>query len=218
MSGSGIGSSRLPGGAAMAPGEVEVVAGRFMYSTVAFYLSTDLMLTNRRFVAVRPNTLLGLIPVGTRRSNYPIENIAGVNAGTRFSVGGAVLGTLAILIGVGALGLPGAGFLGVLLLILGLPMVIGSPQQAIEVMNSGGGVITFPVSVFERRRTLEFAGQVSEAMARSTRGRPAAPPASAPAERADSRRALRDIEQLRADRLITEEEFAEKRAEILKRL
>ena len=29
-------------------------------------------------------------------------------------------------------------------------MIIGAPKQAIEVMNSGGGLIRFPVSVFER--------------------------------------------------------------------
>lgn len=72
----------LPGGASLAPGETVLVADRFMFSTVAFYLHTDLALTNRRLYAVRPNTLLGLIPVGTARSNFPVENIAGVNAGT----------------------------------------------------------------------------------------------------------------------------------------
>jgi hypothetical protein len=75
---------RLPGGAALAPGELIVVEDSFMYSTIAFYLHTDLALTNRRLYAVRPNTMLGLIPVGTARSNFPVENIAGVNAWTRF--------------------------------------------------------------------------------------------------------------------------------------
>ena len=76
--------TNLPGGASLAPGEIVLVGDRFMFSTIAFYLHTELVLTNRRLYAVRPNTLLGLIPVGTARKNFPIENIAGINAGTRF--------------------------------------------------------------------------------------------------------------------------------------
>ena len=50
-------------------------------------------------------------------------------------------------------------------LLLGLASIIGAPKQAIDVMNSGGGRISFPVSVFERDRTVEFANRVSEALA-----------------------------------------------------
>ncbi len=37
-------------------------------------------------------------------------------------------------------------------------------------ITQGGGLIRFPVSVFERGRTLGFADRVSEAIARSTKG------------------------------------------------
>jgi hypothetical protein len=79
-------SNRVPGGVALAPDEATLIDDRFMYSTVVFYLHTELALTNRRFLAARPSTIFGLIPVGTARSSYPIDNIAGVNAGTRFDV------------------------------------------------------------------------------------------------------------------------------------
>lgn len=63
-----------------------------MLSTIAFYLDTQIALTNRRLVAILPNTLLGVKPVGAARSNFPIENIAGVSAATRFDVLGALVG------------------------------------------------------------------------------------------------------------------------------
>jgi hypothetical protein len=209
----------LPGGASLAPGEAVLVGERFMFSTVAFYLHTDLVLTNRRLYAVRPNTLFGLIPVGTARSNFPIENIAGVNAGTRFDVLGVVFGAVGILFGLGALQIPGAALLGLLLLVLGVATFIGAPKQAIEVMNSGGGLIRFPVSVFERGRTLEFAGRVSEAIARPTRGAiaPDVTTAANPSH-ADPGTALLDLERLREQGLITDSEYAAKRGEILTRL
>lgn len=209
----------LPGGASLAPGEVVLVGDRFMFSTIAFYLHTDLVLTNRRLYAVRPNTLLGLIPVGTARKNFPIENIAGINAGTRFDFLGVIFGVIALLVGIPTMTIPNAGLLGLLLVLLGLAVIVGAPKQAIEVMNSGGGVILFPVSVFERSRTLEFAGRVSEAIARSSRGGRIADEASPPhTGGADPSRALQDLQRLREQGLVTESEYTAKRAEILARL
>jgi hypothetical protein len=212
-------SNRVPGGVALAPDESTLIVDRFMYSTVAFYLHTELALTNRRFIAARPSTMVGLIPVGTSRSSYPIENIAGVNAATRFNVGGFILGILTVLVGFGALTLPNAGSLGVLLILLGAALVAGAPKQFVEVMNSGGGTIRFPVSVFERGRTLEFASRVSEAIARSPKGGRASDGYARPAAAAsDPTGALRQLEQLRSQGLITDSEFAEKRQDVLKRL
>jgi hypothetical protein len=209
---------RLPGGASLAPGEVILATGRFMFSTVAFYLMTDLVLTNRRLYAMRPSTFLGLIPIGTKRSNFPIENIAEVNAATRFNIAGVITGALALLIGLAALSLHGAEFFGIILILLGGYAIVGAPKQAIEVMNSGGGLILFPVSVLERKRTLEFAGDVSEAMARPSFGGRTPPPQAQSPEPVDARGALRNLEQLRSEGLITADEYAAKRAEILQRL
>lgn len=206
----------LPGGAPLAPGETPLVGDRFMMSTIAFYLHTELVLTNRRLYALRPNTLLGLIPVGTARSDFPIENIAGVTAGTRFDIAGG----LVFLFGLAVLQYPNGAILGLLLLILGVFTIIGAPKQAIEVMNSGGGVIRFPVSLLERSRTVEFANLVSEAVARpTTRGGVVTsvlvapmPPAADPSD------LLRQLNRLREQGLINEAEYTAKRGEILARL
>lgn len=86
-------------------------------------------------------------------------------------------------------------------------------------MNSGGGVIRFPVSMFERARTVEIANRVSEALARtSPRG---VPSVTGPAQRvdgADAADALRRLQDLRNQGLITDGEYGAKRAEILSRL
>src|SRR3954447_10311675 len=118
-------SNRVPGGVALAPDESTLIDDRFMYSTVAFYLHTELALTNRRFLAARPSTILGLIPVGTSRSSYPIDNIAGVNAGTRFDILGVIFGAFTLVIGLAALAVPGAGALGALLVVLGIGVIAG---------------------------------------------------------------------------------------------
>ncbi len=190
-----------------------------MFSTVAFFLHTELVLTDRRLYALRPNTVFGLIPVGTARSNFPIENIAGINAGTRFDVLGVLIGAIAALFGVGAFFIPGVGLLGLLLALFGLGVIIGAPKQAIDVMNSGGGRISFPVSVFERDRTVEFANRVAEALAQtSSRASGTAPVATQPARSGATADALRNLQALHDQGLITDGEFGAKRAEILGRL
>ena len=148
-----------------------------------------------------------------------MENIAGVNAGTRFNVGGVIVGVLAVLAGFGALSVPNAASLGIVLILLGAAAIAGAPRQFVEVMNSGGGTIKFPVSVFERGRTLEFASRVSEAIARSPKGGRASDGYARPAPaQSDPTGALRQLEQLRNQGLITDAEFDAKRQEVLNRL
>lgn len=189
-----------------------------MLSTIVFYLHTEIVLTDRRLYAMRPNTLLGLIPVGAARSNFPIENIAGVSAATRFDLIGALLGIVGFFLGIGVTATPRMEGLGVVLIVIGLLLMIRAPRQAIEVMNSGGGTIRFPVSVFERSRTVEFAHRVSEAVARRPAPRQApaapipAPSASSPSE------AMTHLNRMREQGLVTDAEYAAKRAQILERL
>jgi hypothetical protein len=224
MSGSlpGNEGGSLPGGAALAPGEQIVLSERFMLSTLAFYLHSEWVLTNRRLFVIRPNTTLGLIPVGTGRSSYPIEAIAGVDAGTRFDILGVVFGFVGLVFGIAALTIPPAAPVGVLLIVLGLGSILGAPKAAISVTNSGGGRVGFPASIFERSRINDFANRVSEAVVRTShQGRSTAAPTTfqpVSSVASDPAGALQRLASLRDQGLITPEEYASKRADILNRL
>jgi hypothetical protein len=212
----------LPGGAALAPGDQILIRERFMPSTLAFYLHSEWVLTNRRLFVLRPNTTFGLIPVGTGRSSYPSEAIAGVDAGTRFDILGVVFGFVGLAFGLAALTIPSAAPVGVLLIVLGLGSALGAPKAAISVTNSGGGRLVFPASVLERSRINDFANRVSEAIVRTShQGQSTAeaassqPVAGAPV---DPAAALQRLAALRDQGLITPEEYAAKRGEIQNRL
>lgn len=205
----------LPAGVPLATGEHPLVGERFRLGTVVFYLQAQLVLTNRRLYAARPNTLLGLIPAGTSRTNFPIENVAGVSASTRFNLLGFVAGALAALLGFWTLSNSANTAGGVSWIVIGLLILLAAPRQAIEVMNSGGGTVRFPVSVFERNKAIGFANRVSEAVAR--RPEPPAHGSRSPSP-ADASDGLRHLASLRDDGLITDAEFAAKRAELLARL
>lgn len=209
------GAPELPAGVELAPGEHPLVGERFMLGTIVFYLHAQLSLTNRRLYAARPNTLLGLIPAGTSRSNFPIENVAGVSASTRFSLLAFVAGGLAAVLGFWTLSNSANTAGGVGWIVIGLLVLLAAPRQAIEVMNSGGGTVRFPVSVFERSKAIGFANRVSEAVARKPEplpGRRYEPLETGPSD------GLRHLARLRDDGLITDAEFAAKRAELLARL
>ena len=207
--------ARLPGNAQLAPGEQIQMGGRFMYSTAVFYAHTELVLTSRRLYASRPNMAFGFIPVGSSNSAYPVENIAGVSSGTKFDILGVLFGVVGIGAGVLALMIPGAAILGLLLVALGLLVIVGAPKQAISVMNSGGGEIRFPVSFFERQRTVEFANAVSQTLARGAAAPRQAPLAFAQPAADDPAARLQRLEALRGQGLISDAEFAAKRAEVL---
>src|SRR5439155_7197547 len=177
---------------------------------------------DRRLAAKRPRTILGLIPIGSVRQNFPVDNIAGVSSATRFDVLGVLVGAIGFLFGVAALTIPATAVLGALLIVIGVACIVGAPKQAIEVMNSGGGTISFPVSALERSRTVEFTNHMAEALARAG-GRTRVP--SEPSQFAsptpssdDPAAALQQLLGLRDRGLITDDEYAAKRAEILARL
>jgi hypothetical protein len=131
---------------------------------------------------------------------------------------GFTLGAFAVLVALGALAVPNGQFWGILLLAVGAGFVIGAPKQAIEVMNSGGGRIDFPVSFFERGRTFEFANAVSDALAGNGRGSRSERRIEQSTDAADPEKALRTLDQLRKQGLITEAEYASRREAVLARL
>jgi hypothetical protein len=196
-----------------------VLGYAFRYSNVAFYLRTEIVLTDRRLYAARPNTLLGLLPVGTRRQVFPIDNVASIGAVTRLSILSLVLAVLAILIGISALSSPDLLAGAVAWIVIGLLLLLAVPRQAIEIMNTGGGTIRFPVSVFQRSLTLEFANRVSEAVAQlSRRPEPSAYSTVPDTDPRDPKDRLVQLSQLRDQGLISADEYAAKRSEILSRL
>ena len=164
------GTRPVVAGVPLAPGERLLLHERFRHGTGTFYLRTDLALTDRRLIAEKPNTILGLIPVGVARASYPTDQIASVGVGTRYDIGLVIVGVLALIVGIGGLGQPDTGFLGWIVIAFGIAMFLGVPKQAIEIRSSAGGLIRVPVAVTERARLTEFARQVSEALLGSTGG------------------------------------------------
>lgn len=73
-----------------ATGETDVTGDRFSPSVVLFWLKTSVAASNMRVMYKSPNTLLGVIPLGSNTQTIPLRNIASVDTNTKFNLGSFV--------------------------------------------------------------------------------------------------------------------------------
>ena len=66
-----------------ATGETGIVGDRFSPSVVLFWLRTSVAASSMRVIYKSPNTLLGVIPLGSSTQTIPLRNIASVDTNTK---------------------------------------------------------------------------------------------------------------------------------------
>ena len=82
-----------------ATGETDVIGDRFSPSVVLFWLKTSVAASNMRVMYKSPNTLLGVIPLGSSTQTIPLRNIASVDTNTKFNLGSFVWGAVFLVAG-----------------------------------------------------------------------------------------------------------------------
>lgn len=142
-----------------APGETNISQARFTPSLLLFWLKTDMAVTNRRFVAKEPNTILGLIPLGYRDLAYPLHNVASAGVSVKFSLWRVVLGALILIGGLG--GFKQSAVLGIVFVLIGLSLLANAATATIILTNNGGGKIDLRVSVLEKDKLEQFRNEVN---------------------------------------------------------
>jgi hypothetical protein len=124
-------------------------------------LKLKLTLTNKRLAGERPNTFLGVIPVGSEKMSYPLSNIASVQTTARVLVGHLLVGVLLVYVGI-TVGLQRGGWFWFLM--AGLFLLYCYRAQ-MNIQNSGGGVISHRISVWNKRAAQSFAQEINTAIA-----------------------------------------------------
>ena len=74
-------------GLTLVAGEENLSSASLRPSLVTPWLSTDVAVTNRRFLAKMPNTILGLFPVGSKDVSVPVGNVASVGVDVKVQGG-----------------------------------------------------------------------------------------------------------------------------------
>jgi hypothetical protein len=200
----------LPEGVRLAPGELVIGAGGFSFSTLLFFLHWDMAVTSKRLVGRTPNTVAGVVPLGSTSVSYPLANIAGVVTRTRFSLLWFVVGLLFVLGGMGGRN--------IFAIVIGLLAIAASYNAQIFITNTGGGHIAHNVAFFDRGRANSFVREVNAAIATYAHQIPGpnvssvgpAPPSAA--DRFD------ELVRLRKAGHLTQEEYEAKRRDLVDRL
>ena len=99
-----------------ATGETDVIGDRFSPSVVLFWLKTSVAASNMRVMYKSPNTLLGVIPLGSSTQTIPLRSIASVDTNTKFNLGSFVWGAVFLVAGLSFLS--SSALVGILFLLL----------------------------------------------------------------------------------------------------
>lgn len=145
---------RLP--ITLMPGETLRLSTQFSPYLILTHLKITLVVTDRRVVVRRPNTIFAVIPRGFLEQATPLTRVSEIAAGEAVSTPHLFFGTGSLLAGLlslfGALVPDVAGRLvGLVLLGISAYLLLTSMHIGIWVRNHGGGVLRAPAGHNERR-------------------------------------------------------------------
>jgi hypothetical protein len=153
----------VPGGIQLGPGELIAKTSSFMFSILLFFLSTSMVLTNKRLTGEVPNTLLGVIPVGSRKFNYPLSNISAVGINTKISFWRLILGLILAWAGIALFG--NSVVVGLVVLLCGLALLVGAFYTLIDIQNTGGGREPVQIAVTQKGVAQDFVAELNNVLA-----------------------------------------------------
>ncbi len=144
----------------LAEGESIVREEAFNPSLVLFWLKSRLVLTNRRLLGTAPNTVLGLIPLGTTNITQPLKGVSQVAVSSKFRIFRFIIGLLVLIAGFGAGDVGGVviGLVGLLILVLAF-------NAQLEIRDNSGSSQGLDVAWNEKAKAESFAAIVSAQLA-----------------------------------------------------
>lgn len=149
----------------LTPGESLRFSTLFSPHLILSHLKVTLVVTDRRVVVRRPNTIFGAIPLGFIEKSTPIRHVSQVTVGEEVSTKKLLYGIGAVLSGLLSLfgGAFAAGPTGILLGLIMLPLAayffLTARELGIWVRNHGAGVLLAPAGGGERQ-LVEQAGKI----------------------------------------------------------
>ena len=143
-----------------APGETNITGDRFSPSVVLFWLKTSIAASSMRVMYKSPNTLLGVIPLGSSTQTIPLRNIASVDTNTKFNPGSFAWGVVFLVAGIACL--PDSVAFGILLLLLAATNLANTMSAQLDFVNQAGGRNSVKVSILEKDKLMRLAQKIQQ--------------------------------------------------------
>ncbi|MHB1697557.1 MAG: hypothetical protein ACYCSQ_05600 [bacterium] len=139
-----------------------------------FIPQSEYTLTDKKVVAVYPNTFIDIIVTGKNEIIYPLNKIAGIRMDTNFNVGAFLLGIILCIIALvffkfGAIGV----IFGLILIGLGILSIMQASKTLIVIQNSSGAAIgsggttsgKYTIIKSDRNKARDFINEVNNILA-----------------------------------------------------
>ena len=143
--------------------EKQIKEATFTANLILFWLKANYVLTNKRVTGDTPNTLFGLIPLGTAQIAQPLKTIASVASSTKFSFMRLIVGA-ALLIG-GIFSMGGSFILGLILVIIGAINILNCFTATFVITNNAGQSTGYEISILEKAKVVAFTDEVNSVIA-----------------------------------------------------
>ena len=120
----------------------------FMTSLLTFYIKGEIK-AEANFLKLRtPNTLLTLIPLGSRKNNIPINQIAEASTSFKLLFRHFLAGLIELVVGLATLG--NVLLLGLILMLVGVCTIINSFQTLLIISTTSGTDYVISFLIFEK--------------------------------------------------------------------
>lgn len=126
----------------------------FITSFILFWHKTNFTLTTKRIVGENPNTLLGIIPLGSNQITFPLKSVGGVSGSTKFHLSRFLVGLVVAYLGFSLFGNTFLG--GLLLLLIGVGMLLNSYVATFVIASNTGQSTTVELSILEKAKVAEL--------------------------------------------------------------
>lgn len=136
----------------------------FMSGLLTFYLKGRIKMTQDFLRLAIPNTVLYFIPLGSRKLNFPVTQIATVNTSFFLDIKSLLIGALLTWLGKDAL-FAGEFMVFLISFVLGVSMLISSFRTILLVEATSGSNLTISFLIFERQKAELAAEMINRSIA-----------------------------------------------------
>ncbi len=131
----------------------------YMTGLLTFYLKGEIT-TEQNFLKFKvPNTIFGIIPLGSHKENIPVEQIASVASSFRLKIGTLIIGVIITILGLSSLGDTLIGAL--IFILIGLSIAIPAFKTELLVETTAGKQYYIPFLIFEKGKAEQAENMIS---------------------------------------------------------
>ena len=135
-----------------------MVGDRFSPSVILFWLKTSIAASSTRVQYKSPNTILGLIPLGSQTQTILLRNIASVDTNTKFNMGSFIWGLVFLIAGFVCFQLNVV--IALILVLLGIANLCNMMSAQLDFVNQAGGRNSIVVSILEKNKLMQLAQEI----------------------------------------------------------